>query len=109
MEPELSKAACLETDPRIFDHYVYPEAREALTVCSRCTVVAACMNWVRPSKSYFDGVAAGIVWRNGYRVRPDNSTREDRIIRLRAIREGKNVHDTTQISAMAGQRTLPFD
>ena len=101
------RAACRTTDPRLFDHYTFPEARPALLVCSSCTVAAECMDWVRPSKSFFDGVAAGIVWRNGYRVRSDNSTREDRIIRMRNIREGK--HGSSRLSAVDRQRTLPFD
>lgn len=78
---------CVGADPKIFDHYEYPGASQGLQICSGCRVVELCMNWVRPHKSYFTGVAAGVVWRNGYRVRPDNSTREDRLIRLRKERE----------------------
>jgi hypothetical protein len=40
---------------------------------------------VRPSKSFYDGVAGGVVWRNGYVVRKDNSTREDRLLRNRDV------------------------
>lgn len=84
MVADLSAAACVGADPALFDGYTYPQAHLALTYCERCPVRQQCMDMVRPSKSFFDGVAAGIVWRNGYRVRPDNSTREDRLRRTGA-------------------------
>jgi WhiB family transcriptional regulator, redox-sensing transcriptional regulator len=77
------KAACLGKSPKIFDAFTFPEAAEAMKICSICTVVTECFNLVRPNKSFFDGVAGGIVWRNGYRVRENNTTREDRILRIR--------------------------
>jgi len=84
----LQQASCSGEDPVLFDHYVFPEAREALRICGNCLFVQECLTWVRPNKSFYDGVAAGIVWRNGYRVRPDNTTREDRLIRIRNEKEG---------------------
>lgn len=99
--------ACSGEDPALFDHYTFPAASEALRICSHCRFVSECMDWVRPSKSFFDGVAAGVVWRNGYRVRGDNSTREDRIIQRRM---GIGDDDTaTAIPEIHGQGTLPFD
>lgn len=79
MIADLSDAACIGVEPSVFDHYQFPEASLALYYCQRCTIVEQCITTVRPSKSHFDGVAGGVVWRNGYRVRPDNSTREDRL------------------------------
>lgn len=79
MIADLSAAACLGVEPAVFDEYKFPEAHLALWFCQKCPIVETCMDVVRPSKSHFDGVAGGIVWRNGYRVRPDNSTREDRL------------------------------
>ena len=79
MIADLSDAACVGVEPAVFDHYRYPEASLALHYCQRCAIVEQCLTVVRPSKSNFDGVAGGVVWRNGYRVRPDNSTREDRL------------------------------
>lgn len=81
MRADLSAAACVGADPMIFDDVTFPHASLALTYCERCSITELCMTVVRPSKSHFDGVAAGVVWRNGYRVRPDNSTREDRLKR----------------------------
>jgi hypothetical protein len=79
--PDLSAAACRGADPGLFDDTRYPDALMALSYCDRCTVIDLCMSIVRPSKSGFDGVAAGIVWRNGYKVRKDNSTRGDKFRR----------------------------
>jgi WhiB family redox-sensing transcriptional regulator len=102
----LMLAACAGEEPSTFDHYTFPEAQEALRICSHCRFVADCMDWVKPNKSFFDGVAAGVVWRNGYRVRADNSTREDRILMRR---RGELDAAATKISEVHGQRTLPFD
>lgn len=101
----LERAECAGKDPLIFDHVTFPAAFEALRMCAICVVVEECSEWVRPGKSNFDGVAAGVVWRNGYRVRPNNTTREDRILR----RRGERVPDPTPIPEIHGQRTLPFD
>jgi hypothetical protein len=76
---DLSAAACRGIEPGLFDHNRFPEASLALYYCQRCAIVEECLAVVRPSKSHFDGVAGAVVWRNGYRVRPDNSTREDRL------------------------------
>ena len=77
----LEDAACVSSDPRMFNAKAYPEAEPALQLCATCSKVATCIEMVRPSKSHFDGVAGGVVWRNGYIVRKDNTTREDRILR----------------------------
>ena len=83
MNSYLGNAACLGKSPQIFDAFTFPEANLAMSICKTCTVVTECFNLVRPNKSFFDGVAGGIVWRNGYRVRENNTTREDRILRIR--------------------------
>jgi hypothetical protein len=101
----IHSAACAGSDPIMFDHYMYPQAIAALTICGTCKFTVECVEWVKPNKSFFDGVAGGVVWRNGYRVRPDNTTREDRFIRLR----GEKIADPTPIPEIYGQRTLPFD
>lgn len=100
----LPLTACSGEDPALFDHFTFPAASEALRICSNCRFVAECMDWVRPSKSFFDGVAAGVVWRNGYRVRGDNSTREDKIISRRM-----GIGEDHGVSEIHGQGTLPFD
>lgn len=80
----LDGAACGLSDPRIFEVNTYPEANTALSVCKTCSVVNRCMEFVRPSKSFFDGVAAGTLWRGGYVVHLDNSTRQDRLLSRRS-------------------------
>lgn len=82
---ELDDAACTGADPRLFDHKTYPEALPALAYCAGCPVTEECVTSVRPQRSHFDGVAGKVVWRNGYRVRANNTTREDRFIRLREM------------------------
>lgn len=101
----LHEAACKGEDPAVFDHYVFPQAKKALQICGGCHFIDECLAWVRPNKSFYDGVAAGIAWRNGYRVRPDNTTREDRFIRIRFER-GESVEELPELY---GQGTLPFD
>jgi hypothetical protein len=103
----LMLTACSGEDPALFDEYRFPHAYEALRICANCRFTDECIEWVRPNKSFFDGVAGGVVWRNGYRVRADNTTREDRII-LRRMGIGEH-EKTTGISEVYGQRTLPFD
>ena len=102
----LGDAACVGENPHLFDVYRYPEAWVALTFCSSCPAIQACLDHVRPSKSHYDGVAGGVVWRNGYRVRINNSTREDAILRARDIREEAHA---TAIPTMDGQRTMPVN
>lgn len=83
MASEPIEAACTGADPSLFEHNRFPQARQALAYCAGCAAHLMCLQIVRPQKSGFDGVAGNVVWRNGYRVRPDNSTREDRFIRMR--------------------------
>lgn len=78
MIADLSAAACIGLDPALFDHFEFPDASLAVGICAECPITDLCVEIVRPQKNHFDGVAGGIVWRNGYRVRADNSTREDR-------------------------------
>ena len=64
----ISAAACIGADPRLFDAIQGEAAEDALSYCDRCPVVKECETVVRPKKSYFDGVAAGRIWSNGVPV-----------------------------------------
>ena len=75
--------ACAGQDPAMFDATTFPAARKALAWCSICPITEECLAIIRPQRTWFDGVAGGIVWRNGYRVRSDNTTREERAIMRR--------------------------
>lgn len=66
----LHLAACVGADPKLFDAITADDTEDALSYCDRCTVIAQCETYVRPKQSYFDGVAAGKVWRNGAPVDP---------------------------------------
>ena len=65
-------AACRDADPQLFDAMSGPKVFDALSYCDRCEVVRECETFVRPRKSFFDGVAASKVWRNGDRIWPDS-------------------------------------
>jgi len=66
-------AACRNADPRAFDATDHVTASLALWYCRRCPVVDLCNEIVRPAKSYYDGVAAGRVWRNGLLILADGT------------------------------------
>jgi WhiB family redox-sensing transcriptional regulator len=61
----LMEAACKGADPSLFDFFDGERVEDALSYCDRCTVIEECLAYVSPRRSYFDGVAAGKVWRNG--------------------------------------------
>ena len=65
-----AEAACIGTDPLLFDAKSYATAGPALAVCGRCPVKVECLAVVAPQGNEFDGVCAGEVWRAGRRVRP---------------------------------------
>ena len=64
-------AACRDADPGLFDAVDGPYVQYALAYCQRCEVVKECDTFVRPRKSFYDGVAAGKLWRNGRIVDSD--------------------------------------
>jgi hypothetical protein len=66
-----SQAACRSADPTLFDANAWtPEARVALRYCLECPVQLLCLTVVVTPASFYDGVAGGMVWRNGRPVRP---------------------------------------
>ncbi|MFJ8231742.1 WhiB family transcriptional regulator [Streptomyces sp. NPDC094448] len=62
-------AACAGLPPQIVFARREAEARPALEACRRCPVARRCEESVAPAESYFDGVSAGRLWRNGRLVR----------------------------------------
>ncbi len=60
-----SKAPCREADPWLFDQFNLDLAQPALNYCSRCIFWEECESLVQPKPSFFDGVVAGKIWRNG--------------------------------------------
>ena len=71
------KAACREADPSLFDSTGGVLARYALQYCRKCPVQRECEEFVRPKKSFFEGVCGGKVWRDGRRVDLLYTAKED--------------------------------
>ncbi len=46
-------------------HTIVARMQTALALCAACPFVQACEERVEPSRSYYDGVCAGRVYRNG--------------------------------------------
>jgi WhiB family redox-sensing transcriptional regulator len=66
----LQQAACKGSNPVLFDATFGDPVFDALSYCYRCPVIPECLDYVLPHRSYFDGVAAGKVWRGGTEVEP---------------------------------------
>lgn len=64
----LSLAPCRNANPKLFDAVTIQTAQEALDYCRGCNLWDDCSHYVKPSTSYYDGVAAGAVWENGKRI-----------------------------------------
>jgi len=70
--PWQSAAACAGLPARTVFARRAAEAAPALRACEVCTVRRECEAAVAPAASWFDGVCAGRLWRNGTPVRlPD--------------------------------------
>lgn len=69
-----TESACRDSDPQIFEAINWIDATPALALCRSCPLNGQpCMEWIKPKQSYFDGVAAEQVWKDGKRVtRPRN-------------------------------------
>ena len=67
---DLQQAACKGADYRLFDATSGDAVFDALSYCDRCVVVQECHDYVKPRKSYFDGVCAASVWRDGKAINP---------------------------------------
>jgi hypothetical protein len=70
----LDTAACRELPPQVFDARTREDTLLALACCNGCGVTRACYKWMRPQRSYYTGVAAGRVWRDG---QPDDRLLHD--------------------------------
>jgi len=61
----LDDAPCREADPWLFDQNKIDLAMTGLNYCRSCPFWSDCDDWVKPRQNFFDGVAAGKVWKNG--------------------------------------------
>lgn len=72
-------AACAGLSPSVVFARRAKEAAPALRACAGCPVRRQCESAVAPAESYFDGVCAGRLWRNG---RPADAARVAKAVAL---------------------------
>ncbi|MBY8878063.1 hypothetical protein [Actinacidiphila acidipaludis] len=60
-----ARPACAGLDPGVVFARRAKDAAPALRACARCTLHQACEAVVAPAETWFDGVCAGRLWRNG--------------------------------------------
>ncbi|MFG2872282.1 WhiB family transcriptional regulator [Streptomyces sp. NPDC048338] len=63
--PWQAAAACVGLSPSVVFARRAQQAAPALRACAACPVSRECETAVAPAESYFDGVCAGRLWRNG--------------------------------------------
>ncbi|AWZ04744.1 MULTISPECIES: WhiB family transcriptional regulator [unclassified Streptomyces] len=63
--PWQASAACAALPPDVVFARRAKDAAPALRACAACPVRRECEEAVAPSESWFDGVCAGRLWRNG--------------------------------------------
>ncbi|MEU6977475.1 MULTISPECIES: WhiB family transcriptional regulator [unclassified Streptomyces] len=68
--PWQAAAACAGLSPSVVFSRRGKEAAPALRACAACPVRRECETAVAPAESWFDGVCAGRLWRNGRPVKP---------------------------------------
>ncbi|OEJ25546.1 hypothetical protein AR457_14800 [Streptomyces agglomeratus] len=68
-------AACSGLPPTVVFARRAADAEPALRACDRCPVLRQCEESVAPADSWFDGVSAGRLWRNGRPVSLDGARR----------------------------------
>ncbi|MFI9112283.1 WhiB family transcriptional regulator [Streptomyces venezuelae] len=77
--PWQAAAACADLSPSVVFARRAREAAPALRACAACPVRHPCETVVAPAESYFDGVCAGRLWRNG---RPADPARVAKAVAL---------------------------
>ncbi|MFI8510547.1 WhiB family transcriptional regulator [Streptomyces sp. NPDC085460] len=68
--PWQAGAACAGLSPSVVFARRERQAAPALRACAACPVPRECEAAVAPAESWFDGVCAGRLWRNGRPVKP---------------------------------------
>ncbi|MFF8276738.1 WhiB family transcriptional regulator [Streptomyces lateritius] len=66
-------AACAGLSPAVVFSRRAKQAAPALRACTNCLVRRECEEAVAPAESFFDGVCAGRLWRNGRPVPPSRT------------------------------------
>ncbi|GHA65877.1 WhiB family transcriptional regulator [Streptomyces termitum] len=86
--PWQAAAACAGLSPSVVFARRERQAAPALRACAVCPVLRECEEAVAPAESWFDGVCAGRVWRNGRPVTPRSSRKGGGVLRTAAGRAG---------------------
>ncbi|MET9345472.1 WhiB family transcriptional regulator [Streptomyces termitum] len=86
--PWQAAAACAGLSPSVVFARRERQAAPALRACAVCPVLRECEEAVAPAESWFDGVCAGRVWRNGRPVTPRSSRKGGGVLRTTAGRTG---------------------
>ena len=77
-------AACLQSEPHVFDQTEYESlyTELALSICGRCTVQEDCLLVVNPTENLYDGVAGGMVFKNGEVVERHTNPKSPKLRKL---------------------------
>lgn len=87
MGPEelVEAARCRNANDRLFNATWFPYAYAALKYCAECPVRLECLDHMSPAQNFYSGVAGGMVWSEGRRVRANH--------KQQVIRDRKHVMD----------------
>lgn len=84
--PPPAKPSCEDEEPSLFDNEF--TFGMALAICAECPVREWCLNRVDPAGSWFDGVAGGVVWREGFPSAKWTKTHQDAVLIDYLVRRG---------------------
>ncbi len=59
------QAPCRDMEPKIFDATTAEDGLAGLEVCRSCPLWSDCEKYIAPAESYYDGIAAGAIWKDG--------------------------------------------
>ncbi|MER7514764.1 WhiB family transcriptional regulator [Streptomyces sp. NPDC126499] len=101
-------AACVGLSPSVVFSRRGKEAAPALRACAVCPVSRECEAAVAPAESWFDGVCAGRLWRNGRPVKPRRRPGEAAAEAAEAARaaEAAELAEALDAAGLAGRSDL---
>ncbi|MEU6881412.1 WhiB family transcriptional regulator [Streptomyces sp. NPDC046712] len=94
-------AACAGLSPAVVFARRVQQAAPALRACEVCPVRRECEQTVAPAESFFDGVCAGRLWRNGRAV-PAARTAKARRVRTATVSPARTATGSPARTAGAG-------
>lgn len=97
--PWQAAAACAGLSPAVVFARRERQAAPALRACAGCPVARECEAAVAPAESWFDGVCAGRLWRNGRPVKPRSRPGTAASAHVEAVRAGAAPLDDRAVAA----------